>query len=119
MIGGCFARDTSLALRNIAAVFACLPLTFCAAPADTATWLKAGADDTATAHEAGDCRTHADAALANQQGINQDINATLGGNWQRARTTGVVDQSMRQQDANYADQIFDSCMRAKGFKKAG
>jgi hypothetical protein len=43
----------------------------------------------------------------------------LGRNWQLGRTTPVVDQSMRQQDASYADQVFNDCMHAKGFNKAG
>ncbi|MGH7030956.1 MAG: hypothetical protein ACREEZ_11065 [Stellaceae bacterium] len=96
---------------------ACLLLAACAAPARS--WVKAGADQAATAHQAGECRARASATLANERGINQDISATLGGNWQRARTANVVNQSLRHQTAGYAAQVFDSCMRANGFKKAG
>jgi hypothetical protein len=117
MTAGCSDRDTGLALRNAAAVFVCLLLTVCAAPPTN--WVKAGADDAATAHQVSDCRAQANAALAKEQGINQDISATLGRNWQLSQTTPVFDQSMRQQAASYADQVFASCMRAKGFKKDG
>jgi hypothetical protein len=65
------------------------------------------------------CRAQANKALAGQQGINQDINATLGRNWALSNTTGIQDQTMRQQSAGVADQVFNSCMRAKGFKKTG
>ena len=59
----------------------------------------------------------ANAALASEQGINADINATLGRNWQLGGTQGIQAQSMRQQAAGYADQVLNSCMRAKGFTK--
>jgi hypothetical protein len=111
------ARAIGFVLRNRAAAVACLLLTACAAP--PANWVKAGADDAATAREAGDCRAQANAALANQQGINEDITATLGRNWQLSQTTPIFDQTMRQQAVDYSDQVFASCMRAKGFKKQG
>lgn len=95
-----------------------LALTACTLFAPAPGWVRAGADQAATAREANNCRAQANAALGNEHAINQDISATLGGNWQRARTADVVGQSLRHQSANYADQVFDSCMRAKGFKKA-
>jgi hypothetical protein len=106
-------------MGKIAVVVACLMLTVCAAPRGAADWAKPGADQAAASREAGHCRAQADAALAKEQGINEDISATLGRNWQLGRTTPVVDQSMRQQDASYADQVFNDCMHAKGFNKAG
>ncbi len=112
-------RSTGLAARTAAAASACLLMAACAASLPRPGWVKAGVDDATTAHEAGNCRSQANAALANQRAINQDISATLGGNWQLARTTSVVDQSMRNQAADYARQVFDSCMESKGFKKAG
>lgn len=119
MISPGFVRGVGVAARATAAAAAGLLMAACAGSAPGSGWVKAGADSTATAHQAGDCRAQANAALANQSGINQDISATLGGNWQLARTTSVVDQSMRRQAADYAGQVFDSCMRAKGFQKAG
>lgn len=110
-------RDAGTA-RVAAAAFAWLLLAGCTAFAPKPGWVKAGVDKAATQHQVGDCRAQANAARGNEHAINQDINATLGGNWQRARTSSVVDQSLRYQTADYADQVFDSCMRAKGFKTA-
>ena len=119
MIAGFFGRDTGLAMRNAAAVAACLLLAVCASPPVTTSWVKTGVDDATTSREINDCRAQANAALARQQGINQDISATLGRNWQLSQTTGLQDQSMRQQAAGDADQVFNSCMRSKGFTKQG
>jgi len=60
----------------------------------------------------------ANAALANERGINQDINATLGGNWQFSGTSAIENQSMRAQATGYADRVLNNCMLAKGFSKA-
>jgi hypothetical protein len=119
MIGGLFDRDAGLALRNTVVVVGCLVLTVCAAPPPPTSWVKAGTDDPTTQHEINDCRAQANTTLASQQGINQDINATLGRNWAMSYTTGIQDQTMRRQSASYADQVFNSCMRSKGFKKSG
>ncbi len=105
-------------MGKIAVVVAGLMLTACARPHGAADWAKPGADQAATSREAASCRAQADAALARQQGINEDISATLGRNWQLGRTTPVVNQSMRSQAASDADRVFSECMHAKGFTKA-
>jgi hypothetical protein len=105
-------------LRAVAALFGPLLLAVCAAPATTEVrWVKTGADVTAVERELSDCNAQAHAALASERGINQDINATLGGNWQFSGTSAIEDQSMRAQAAGYADQVLNNCMRAKGFSK--
>ena len=105
-------------LAIAAAALSCLCLTVCAGQAPTSTvWVKAGADDQTITRELADCNAQANAALNNEQGINTDINATLGRNWQLSGTQGLQDQSMRRQAASFADQILNSCMRAKGFTK--
>ena len=119
MIAGFFGRGRGIAGRDTAMVVACLLLTVCAGPPATTAWVKAGADDPTMQHEMNDCRAQANQALARQQGINQDISATLGRNWQMSQTTGLQDQNMRQDAASAADQAFNSCMRAKGFKRQG
>lgn len=102
------------------AALSCLVLTVCAGQTTTATnWVKAGADDQAIARELADCNAQANAALANEQGINADINATLGRNWQLGGTQAIQAQSMRRQASGYADQVLNNCMRAKGFTKEG
>jgi hypothetical protein len=114
-----FDRDSRGTLGHSAVIAGCLLLASCTTSAPTSGWVKAGVDDATASHEVGNCQAQANAALANEQGINQDINATLGRNWQLGRTTPVVDQSMRQEATDYADQVFTSCMSAKGFRKAG
>ena len=81
--------------------------------------MKAGTDDATVSRELQDCNAKASAALANERGINQDINATLGGNWQFSGTAQIEQQSMRAQAAGYADQVLNNCMRAKGFAREG
>jgi hypothetical protein len=119
MIAGFFDRGRGIVRRDTAMVVACLLLTVCAGPPPTTNWIKAGADDPTIQHEINDCRAQANQALAKQQRINQDISATLGRNWQMSQTTGLQDQNMREQAIGDADQAFNSCMRAKGFKKQG
>ena len=107
-------------LRGLSALFGPLLLAVCTAPATTEVkWVKAGADDATISRELRDCNAQANAAQATEHGINQDINATLGGNWQFSGTSAIEQQSMRAQTAGYADQVLNSCMRAKGFSKQG
>ena len=107
-------------LRGLSALFGPLLLAVCAAPATTEVrWVKVGADDQTISRELRDCNAQANAAMASEHGINQDINATLGGNWQFSGTSAIENQSMRAQTAGYADQVLNSCMRAKGFTKQG
>jgi hypothetical protein len=101
-----------------AAGLGCLLLTVCAGQTSKPTeWTKTGADDQTIARELADCNAQANAALASEQGINQDISATLGRNWSLSSTQGIEAQSMRQQAAGYADQVLGNCMRAKGFTR--
>jgi hypothetical protein len=105
-------------LRTAAALFGPVLLAVCAGPATTEVrWVKAGVDDAAAQRELSDCNSQANAALTNERGINQDINATLGGNWQFSGTSAIEHQAMGAQATGYADQILNSCMRAKGFSK--
>jgi hypothetical protein len=85
----------------------------------TTNWIKVGADDQTIARELADCNAQANAALANEQGINADINATLGRNWQLGGTQTIEAQAMRRQASGHADQVLNNCMRAKGFTKEG
>jgi len=90
-------RDTPL--RAVAGVSLCLLLAVCAAPATTEVhWVKTGADDETISRELRGCNAH-------------------GGNWQFSGTSAIEQQSMGAQAAGYADQVLNSCMRAKGFTK--
>jgi len=100
-----------------AGIFICLQLAVCAGTT-TVRWVKSGSDDEAIARELRDCNQQANSALASERGINQDINATLGRNWQMGGTLGIEDQAMSEQAEGLADRILNSCMQAKGFTKA-
>jgi hypothetical protein len=105
--------------RPRAAILGCLLLMACAGETTMTRWVKMGADDQTISRELRDCNAQANAALANEQGINADINATLGRNWQLGGTQGVETQALREQATGYADQVLNNCMRAKGFTKEG
>jgi hypothetical protein len=113
-------RNQRRHLPAAGAALCCVLLTVCAGRTPTATnWVKSGADDQTIARELADCNAQANAALASEQGINADINATLGRNWQLGGTQTIEAQAMRRQAAGYADQVLNNCMRAKGFSKEG
>ena len=102
----------------MAGILICLQLVACAGTTITTRWVKTGADVEAIGRELRECNQQANAALASERGINQDINATLGRNWQMGGTLGIEDQAMSEQAAGYADRILNNCMQAKGFTKA-
>ena len=106
-------------LPVVTAAIGCLLLTVCTGQTTTTNWVKAGADDQTIARELDDCNAQANAALANEQGINADINATLGRNWQLGGTQTIEAQAMRRQASGHADQVLNNCMHAKGFTKEG
>ena len=87
-------------------------LAGCAAPG---AWTKAGADDAAVTQATRDCRAVAAAAVGPEIGINQDILATRGTDWQRAQIGRTEQRTMQEHTRDRAAAIVDSCMRAKGF----
>jgi hypothetical protein len=107
-----------ICLQAAASVCVCLVLVVCGAPTKPPGWLKAGADEATIKRELRDCNLQASAALASEQKI---INATLGRNWilQGLPVVPLEPQSMRQQADEYAEQVLNNCMRAKGFTKEG
>jgi hypothetical protein len=98
-----------------AALAAMVTLAACVGSPAELRWARAGTDDATVAREANDCRAQARAAMQTQKGINEDRSATLGRNWALSYTTGLQDQTMREQDAAAGERAFNACMRAKGF----
>ena len=94
---------------------ALLLLAGCAAAAGD--WAKPGFDAAATAHEYQDCHTLAASAVKTDVGIDQDIIATRGSDWQRAAIVRVDARNRREETGDRAAAIVASCMRAKGFAK--
>jgi hypothetical protein len=112
-------RNRRRPLPAAGAALVCLLLTVCAEQTTTTNWVKVGADGQTIARELADCNARANAALATEQGINADINATLGRNWQLGGTQTIEANAMRRQASDRADQVLNNCMRAKGFTKEG
>ena len=113
------APNNRLHPSTVAAALGCLLLTVCTGQTTTTVnWVKAGSDDASISRELQDCNAQANTALASERGINADISATLGRNWQLGGTQTVEAQAMRRQTAAFADQVLNNCMRAKGFTKA-
>jgi hypothetical protein len=104
--------------RRAAVLVGFLALAACAAPAAPTRWVKAGVGEAATARQLESCREQANAVLARQQGVNADITATLGGNWQRSNTLGIETQSLNNSAQGLAKRSLENCMLAKGFAKA-
>ena len=117
MIARLPGTDIGLRRRAAGAVLGCLLLTVCAAPVTTTRWTKTGSDEATTAREVQACQAQANAALSTQMGINEDITATLGGNWQRSSTLGIESGSLNRSAAGAAARAFNNCMLAKGFVK--
>jgi hypothetical protein len=78
-------------------------------------WTKPGADAAAAAGAYHECQAAAEEAIKPEIGINEDILATRGIDWERARIGRVESETMRQQTRGRAAAIVASCMRAKGF----
>ncbi|MBV9199440.1 MAG: hypothetical protein JO320_02675 [Alphaproteobacteria bacterium] len=113
-------RDYLWRFPAVGTALGCLLLTVCSGQTTTTiNWVRVGADDQTVARELADCNAQANAAMANEQGINADINATLGRNWQLGGTQPIEAQAMRRQASDRADQVLNNCMRAKGFTKEG
>ena len=91
-----------------------LGLLLCGCAA-SGSWRKPGSEPPAAAREYRDCRALAASAVAPEIGIDQDILATRGNDWQRAQFGRLASERLRQQTGDRAAAIVASCMRAKGF----
>ena len=98
-----------------AAVFICLALVACAAPTPP-DWVKAGSDAATTESELSDCHAQANARLASEE---ERIEASVGLNWllQGNPVVPLQRELLLQRAAKNAEQLFNNCMRAKGFTK--
>ena len=60
----------------------------------------------------------ANAAVAQDANIDNDILATRSGDWQRTGTLGAKKSTLAMQDRGHARDIIASCMSAKGYAPA-
>lgn len=80
---------------------------------------RAQSDPAAAARVYSHCRAQADAAFQSERHIDQDILATLGGNWQRAGTLPLERSQMFADAAGRADTVLHLCLRSYGSASAG
>jgi hypothetical protein len=80
-------------------------------------WRKPGTDQATTDREYRDCAAAATQATAPESRIDQDIEATQGGNWQRSHMRTTQTDIMNAQLSDHSDAMIASCMHAKGFAK--
>lgn len=100
--------------RNWIALF-CALFLLCG----TAPLARAQPDPAAAARVYSHCRAQADAAFQGERHIDQDILATLGGNWQRAGTLPLERSQMFADAAGRANAVLHLCLRTRGFPRAG
>lgn len=97
----------------------CVLFTLCGPAPGEGPWVRPGAGPAEAARVYGYCRARADAAFRGERHVDQDILATLGGNWRRAHTLGIERSSMFDEAAGRAAAVIAGCMRARGFARAG
>ncbi len=81
-------------------------------------WTKPGADEAAVAQAYRSCRSLADERVGPEIGINQDILATRGADWQRAQIQTLQTRTMAESTRDRAEAIVASCMNTNGFRRA-
>jgi len=80
-------------------------------------WSKVAADPATTQQAYRECEAVARGAVAPQIGIDKDIAATRGNDWQRAQVYGQQTEMMRNGINDRMRSIIDGCMQAKGFSR--
>jgi predicted small secreted protein len=85
---------------------------------NTGAWTKPGAGPADIAAALQQCRTAADRAVGPEEGINEDIEATRGTDWERSQIGSVARAELGAETRGRADRIVASCMHAHGFVRA-
>jgi hypothetical protein len=81
-------------------------------------WSRPGASPEATRADLEACRSEANAATRQDQGIDSDIMATRSQDWQRTGTLGAKRDTFAMQNRGRASDIVELCMRSKGYSPA-
>jgi hypothetical protein len=106
----------SNSMRRVCIAIACLALVGCAGGADK--WTKPGVTPDMTETELSDCESEAHSATQRDAGIDADILASRGQDWQRAGTLGLKRDDMANSNRARSAQIVARCMAAKGYRPA-
>lgn len=81
-------------------------------------WTRPGADETEVAQVYRSCRSLSEETVGPEIGINQDILATRGTDWQRSQVGNMQARTMTETTRDRAAAIVASCMSAYGFQPA-
>jgi hypothetical protein len=102
-------------MKRVCVAMLSLVLAGCAGSA-AERWSKPGAKPETAESDLSDCQDQARSATQRDAGIDADIMASRGGDWQRAGTLGVKRDDMANSSRVFAQQIIGRCMAAKGYK---
>src|SRR5207237_1653087 len=81
-------------------------------------WTKPGVTPDTAATELSDCESQARSATQRDAGIDADILASRGQDWQRAGTLALKRDDMANSSRAFSQQIVARCMAAKGYRPA-
>ena len=101
-------------MKGVLVAVASLVLAGCAGGGDR--WTKPGATSDAAETELSDCESQARSATQRDAGIDADILASRGQDWQRAGVLAMKRDDMANSSRARSQQIIARCMAAKGYR---
>jgi hypothetical protein len=102
-------------MKRVCIAVVCLVLGACADSASDK-WSKPGVKPEVADSDLSDCQDQARSATRRDAGIDADITATLGQDWQRGGILGMKRDDMANSNRAQAQQIIGRCMAAKGYR---
>ena len=101
-------------MKRVCIPVVCLVLAGCAGSA-TDKWTKPGLKAETAERDLSDCQDQARSATQREAGIDADITATLGQDWQRGGVLGMKRDDMASSNRALGQRIVGRCMAAKGY----
>jgi hypothetical protein len=117
LLPGGIARLAEARMGRIGIVALLVALGACASGGTG--WTKAGVSQDTVDSDYDSCAGEARQATRRDAGIDADILATRGQDWQRTGTLRLKEDSMAQERRVRAEDVIDRCMREKGYEPAG
>jgi hypothetical protein len=102
-------------MKRVCVAILSLMLAGCAGSASDK-WSKPGVKAETADNDLSDCEDQARSATRRDAGIDADITATLGQDWQRGGILGMKRDDMANSNRAQAQQIIGRCMAAKGYR---
>jgi len=103
-------------MRSIAGIAVALALVACAAEPR---WSRGGVSAAVAESDYADCRGMAQEATERDNGINADILASRGHDWQQTGTLDLHQSAFVAQSQLQAGDILKACMLSKGYVPGG